>query len=175
MAKLLLLDEDKMHDDFFQDTAMVGIAANLPAYHFCWLLNNHFDIAFERDLRQDVKLEKEEKEQKQTNVLSIFDTPPAAPQGKTELVQKKTEKYNFPVYHYNLPNSNDQYILYKLKDKGEGLLPELKHLDFLWMIKTTLFEKDARRIADELKKLPSVRLSQILNADQMKNLNMLFV
>lgn len=172
MAKLLLLNEEKMHKDFFQDTAMVGIAANLPAYHFCWLLNNHFDIAFERDLQQDVQLEKEEK---QTNAISIFDTPPVAPKGGTDLVHKKTEKYNFPVYHYNLPNSNDQYILYKLKDKGEGLLPDLKHLDFLWMIKTTSPELDARYIADELKKIPSVRLSQLLDPGHIKHLDILFV
>ena len=150
MAKLVL-DMDKMRDGFFEETAMIGIASVQPGYRFCWLLNDHFDINFGRDPEQkNISLQKKDK-------------------------QKKDVAYNFPIYQYDLPNSTHKYLLYKLKDGSESLLPETKHMDYLWLIQTGDSEQDAMHIVNELKNIPDVQLAQILFPEQLKNLTNLLV
>jgi hypothetical protein len=144
MAKLVL-DMSAMHDDFFDEAAMIGIVTALPGYQLCWLLNRHFEIEFTREPDQDIPL------------------------------QRKDNKYHFPIYQYNLPNSTHKYLLYKLKDGKEPLLPETKQLDYLWLIQTASPETDALSIAAELKNIPDIQLAQILASEQMKSLNNLLV
>jgi hypothetical protein len=149
MAKLML-DMDAMSKDFFEDCAMIGIAAAQPGYRFCWLVNNYFDISFVRDPAQNIYLQKKDKE-------------------------KKENEYQFAVYQYDLPDSDHKYLLYKLKDGSESLLPETKQMDYLWLIQTANPEEDAYRIARELRNIPDVQLAQILTPEQLKNLNNLLV
>ena len=144
MAKLVL-DTSAMQDDFFADTAMIGIGTAQQGYRFCWILNRHFDINFIRDPEQNI------------------------------CVQKKDTKYYFPIYQYILPNSNHKYLLYKLKNGNESLLPETRQLDYLWLIQTASPTDDARQIASELRNIPDVQLAQILDPEQLKNLINLLV
>ncbi len=144
MAKFKL-DTSAMQEDFFDDAAMIGIVTAMPAYHLCWLLNNHFDIEFVREPEQNISL------------------------------QKNDTLYNFPIYQYDLPNSEQKYFLYKLKDGKEPLLPETKQLDYLWLIQTVDPETDAEFIARELKNIPDIQLAQKLAPDQLKSLNNLLV
>ncbi len=141
----LVLDMAAMQEGFFADTAMVGIATATPGYHLCWMLNRHFDINFERDPDQ---------------VISS---------------QKKDNQYYFPIYQYLFPNSSHKYLLYKLKNGAETLLPEAKHLDYVWMVQTASPEIDAMDIARELRNIPDVQLAQVLTGDQLKNLNNLLM
>ncbi|MCW3121724.1 MAG: IPExxxVDY family protein [Flavipsychrobacter sp.] len=142
---------DATSDGFFEDTAMIGIASAQPGYRFCWILNNHFEINFGRDPEQkNILLRKKDK-------------------------QKNEQAYNFPIYQYDLPNSTNKYLLYKLKDGSESLLPETKHMDYLWLIQTGNAEEDALYIVNELKNIPDVQLAQVLLPDQLKNLNNLLV
>lgn len=134
-----------MQDDFFSEAAMIGIVTALPGYHLCWLLNNHFDIEFVREPSQNIPL------------------------------QKKENTYNFPIYQYTFPNSAHKYLLYKLKDGKEPLLPETKQLDYLWLIQTATPEYDAMNITTELKNIPDIQLAQILAPEQLKSLNNLLV
>ena len=149
MAKLVL-DMKAMSKDFFEDCAMIGIAAAQPGYRLCWMLNNHFDINFVRDPEQNIHLQKKDKEKKDTD-------------------------FYFPIYQYDLPNSCHKYLLYKLKDGSESLLPEAGQMDYLWMIQTANPEEDAYQIARELKNIPDVQLAQILAPKQLKSLNNLLV
>ena len=144
MAKLVL-DIDAMQEDFFADTAMLGIATALPAYHLCWVLNQRFDINFARDPDQNIS------------------------------TQKKDEQYYFPIYRYDFPNSSHKYLLYKLKNGSESLLPETKQLDYLWLIQTASPEDDVEDIAREIKNLPDIQLAQILVPTQLKNVNNLLI
>ena len=145
MSKLVL-DTSAMQEDFFTDTAMIGIGTAQQGYRFCWLLNRHFDINFLRDPEQNICVQK-----------------------------KDTSKHYFPIYQYDLPNSGHKYLLYKLKTGNEFLLPETRQLDYLWLIQTATPEEDARQIAAELRNIPEVQLAQILDAEQLKNLNNLLV
>ncbi len=149
MAKNVL-DTDAMSHGFFEDAAMIGIASAQPGYRFCWMLNKHLDIEFFRDPEQDLSMKKKDKQKNETD-------------------------YRFPVYQYNLPNSDHKYFLYKLKDGAESLLPETKHIDYLLLVHTANSDADAILIANELRNIPDVQLAQILLPDQLKNMNNLLL
>jgi hypothetical protein len=143
MSKLTL-DISAMHDDFFAESALIGIAAALPAYRFCWLLNKEFGTAFVREPELDIPLQK-------TPDTSIF----------------------FPVYQYRIPLSEARYLLYRLKNDKDTLLPEVKQLDYLWLLQgdTT----DVSSIIQHLRKVPDVQLAQLLSADKLKSIANLLV
>ena len=137
MAKLVL-DMGAMQNDFFADTAMIGIVSAQPGYRFCWMVNNYFDIDFKNYPEQNIALKK-----------------------------KDTTLY-FPTYQYDLSNSSYKYLLYKLKNGSESLLPETKQLDYLWLIQTADPEHDAHIILQELRNIPDVQLAQLLVTEQLK-------
>jgi len=71
--------------------------------------------------------------------------------------------------------NGNSYLVYKLKHEKESLLPEVKQLDYLWMIQGGTAEDDAEQIANYLREIPEVQLAQILQADKLKNLVHLIV
>lgn len=158
----LKLDELKMEDAFFEESTLVGIVTGLPAYRLCWMLNNLFDIEFvcEPDMTIDLKQEK-----KQDLFSDMGMNLPGTDQDTVYL----------PVYQYMVPNSMDRYLLYKLKTDNAVLLPELPRMDYLWLVQTWNHEEDAANIISELRKLPDIVLSQILERAQLKNLKNLLV
>ena len=139
------LDIGAMQDDFFADSSMIGIVTAMPGYRFCWTLNEHFDINFLREPGQDIPM------------------------------QKKDNKFHFPVYQYDLANSYHKHLLYKLKNGNETLLPEIRQIDYLWLIQTASPEEDAHRIARELRNIPDIQLARILVTEELKNLKNLIV
>ncbi len=143
MAKRII-DNEEMVKEFFEETAMIGIVSAQPAYRFCWMINNHFDINFIREPSQDIYLHKKDK-------------------------QKNENKYHFPIYQYDLPNSFYKYYLYKLKDGPVSLLPEKKQMDYLWLIKTAIPEDDILEIFNELGNIPDVQLSRILDWKKLEH------
>ena len=50
-------------------------------------------------------------------------------------LKKKKRDYYFSVSEYHQPSGSLAHYLYNNKHEGEYLLPELKHLDFLWLMK----------------------------------------
>jgi hypothetical protein len=101
----LRLDTVDLTDNFFEDARLLGIVAPIKDYQFCWQLNNR--------LRFDFRI---------NNQIEIQ-------------VAKKTRKYFFKVYEYSEPNSSLRHYLYNNQFEGEYLLPEFRHLDFLWLLK----------------------------------------
>ena len=51
-----------MQEEFFSDTALIGIVSALPAYRFCWMLNQKFDMDFVRDAESDICLQNNSEE-----------------------------------------------------------------------------------------------------------------
>jgi hypothetical protein len=141
----LTLDMGAMQDDFFADTSMIGIVTAMQGYRLCWMINNHFDVNFIRDPQQDI------------------------------LLQKKDNEFYFPVYRYDLANSSHRYLLYKLKNGTETLLPETKQLDYLWLIQTANADEDAYQIAADLRNTPDIQLARILSVEELKNVKNLIV
>ena len=128
----LKLHEGDMENLFFEDTALIGIVSGLPAYRLCWLLNAHFDIDFR-----------------------------CVPEMTLELLIKGNTTY-LPVYQYLIPNTDQQYLMYKLKIDNASLMPEISRMDYMMLVQTNDPETDAENISAELKKIPDIMLAQIL-------------
>ncbi len=145
-GKKVVLDMNATHEGFFADTALVGIASSLPAYRFCWLLNSYFAIELVREPDMDISIPGEE--------------------GKV---------HHFPIYQFIEPSGSSIYTIYKLKSDKEALLPEIKQLDYIWMIQSSNPDADAADIARKLRDIPDVQLAQVLQPDKLKNINNLMV
>ena len=50
-------------------------------------------------------------------------------------LKKKKRDYFFSVFEYREPTGSLSHYLYNNQFDGEYLLPEFKHLDFLWLMK----------------------------------------
>lgn len=145
-AKKLTLNIAAMQEEFFQDAALIGIVSPIPAYRFCWMLNQRFDMNFMREPELDVCL------------------------------QATPEKQSFfPIYQYHIPLNGSRYLLYKLKARDESLLPEVKQLDYLWMIQSNHAEDDAWAFTQYLREIPEVQMAQVITPEQLRNKNHLLV
>ena len=101
----LVLDTEKLTDEFFNDTRLLGIMAPQKDYQFCWQLNNNIGLNFR--LNNDMEIQ----------------------------LTRKKRKYFFTVYEYCEPTRFLSHYVYCNQFDGEYLLPEFKHLDFLWLMK----------------------------------------
>lgn len=101
----LVLDTEKLTDEFFNDTRLLGVMAPQKDYQFCWQLNNNIGLNFR--LNSDMEIE----------------------------LTRKKRKYFFTVYEYCEPTRFLSHYVYCNQFDGEYLLPEFKHLDFLWLMK----------------------------------------
>ena len=94
-----------------------------------------------------------------------------------ELHLKKNDNiYPFSVYQFKEPNSFLKHYLYHNQFDGEYLLPEFKHMDFLWLMKDDLVDDEkCNWIKQAVKKLAGVQLVAELTNEQIKNKgNMIF-
>ena len=101
----LVLNNKELTDEFFDETRLLGIMAPMKDYQFCWQLNALMSM----DLRNNPDIE-------------------------IKLIRKK-RTYYFSVYSYFEDNSSLCHYIYKNHIDGEFLLPEFKHLDFLYLMK----------------------------------------
>jgi len=136
----LKLDMNEMADDFFADTRLLGIVAPVKDYQLCWFINQLFRFQFRMNNEIEIEL------------------------------TKNLRKYFFPVYEYNEPNSSLVHYLYNNQDDGEYLLPEFKHLDFLWLMKGDLVENDSvNQMISSIKNIHLVQLVMELTNEKIKN------
>jgi hypothetical protein len=142
----MTLNVAAMQEEFFSDTALIGIVSALPAYRFCWMVNEKFDMNFVRDAESDICIQDSQK-----------------------------QEHYFSIYKYCAPLNGNKYLIYKLKHDKESLLPEVKQLDYLWMIQSNDPEHDAGAITNYLRDIPDVQLAQVIMPDRLKNLNHLIV
>lgn len=146
MASKWTLNTALMQEDFFSDAALIGIVSPVPAYQFCWMLNQHFDMDFVRDAEHDICVQ-----------------------------NKGTEQHYFAVYQYAAPLNGPKYVLYKLKNNKQNLLPEAKGLDYLWMVQSSCPGNHAEQLTGLLRTMPQVQMAQMIAPSQLKNLNNLLV
>ena len=136
----LKLDINEMSEDFFEDTRLLGIIAPVKDYQLCWFINQLFRFKFRMNNEIEIQL------------------------------TKKQRIYFFPVYEYNEPNSSLVHYLYNNQDDGEYLLPEFKHLDFLWLLKGDLVENDSiNDMVNSIKNIYAVQLVTELTNEKIKN------
>jgi hypothetical protein len=142
----LVLDNDSLYDDFFEATRLLGIIAPLKNYQFCWQLNNK--IGFSYKLNTDIEIH----------------------------LKRKNRNYYFNIYESKEPNSFLSHFLYHNQFDGEYLLPEFKHIDFLWLMKGDLVEENqCNFIKQAVKSIDGVQLVVELTNEKIKNKgNMVF-
>jgi hypothetical protein len=84
-------------------------------------------------------------------------------------LQKKGRQYFFPVYQHSVNNFLSHFIYHNHYD-GEYLLPEFKHMDFLWLIKgESIPDEECRKLIQSIKNVSDVQLVAELTNEQIRN------
>ena len=136
----LKLDVEEMAEDFFADTRLVGIMAPVKDYQFCWQLDQALRFSFRINNSIEIQL------------------------------AKKQRNYFFPVFEYPEPNSSLVHYLYNNKFDGEYLLPEFKHMDFLWLMKGDAVDDHAfDNIVKSIREMHAVQMVNELTNEKLKN------
>lgn len=136
-----VLDTTAMQEDFFGDTGMIGIASSLPGHRFVWMLNTRLAMDFRRAADMDVCLNAKSKEDFQ----------------------------HFAVYHFVDAVSGAEHMLYRLRAEKKVLLPEVKNLDYLWLIRNVCSVEETDLYVKHLRGMTEVQLATVLAADEIKN------
>ena len=136
----LFLDPQAITDGFFEDTRLLGIMAPIKDYQFCWQLNSLLGIDFRVNNEIEIQL------------------------------TKKARNYFFAVYEYPEPHTSLVHYLYNNEHDGEYLLPEFKHLDFLWLMKGDYVDEDKlSHIITSIRTIKGVQLVVELTDEKIKN------
>ncbi|MEO8765572.1 MAG: IPExxxVDY family protein [Ginsengibacter sp.] len=136
----LRIDNDVMIDEFFADTRLLGIVAPIEQYRFCWHLNRMLNFDFRINNSIEIQL------------------------------NKKARKYFFPIYEYGEQSGTIKHFLYNNEDDGEYLLPEFKHLDFLWLIKDDIMhDEEVGMLTSSIRTIPAVQLITEMTNEKIKN------
>ena len=136
----LSLNNQDLAEAFFEDTRLLGIMAPVKNYQFCWQLNNLLGMDFR--INHDIEIG----------------------------LKKKKRDYFFSVYQYAEPSTALSHYLYNNQFDGEYLLPEFKHLDFLWLMKDDFVaEKYLQQVIGSIRSLTGVQLVLELTNEKIKN------
>lgn len=136
----LRIDNDALAEEFFDGTRLLGMVAPVKDYQLCWQLNQVLRFDFRNNNELEIQL------------------------------TKKNRKYFFAIYEYKEPNSSVKHYLYNNQFDGEYLLPELKHLDFLWLITGEAVEETTvTSLQQSIRNINGVQLVMELTTDKIKN------
>ena len=136
----LVLDNKELTDCFFEDTRLLGVMAPVKDYQFCWHLNSSIGLDFR--LNNDIEI---------------------------KLIKKK-RSYFFSVYEFSEPNRFLSHYVYNNQFDGEYLLPEFKHLDFLWLMKgDEVSDASLQETMQTIRSINSVQLVLELTNEKIKN------
>ena len=136
----LLLDTKELTDDFFEDTRLLGIVSAIKDYKFCWYLNSSMSMDFR--INNDIEIQ----------------------------LTKKKRNYFFAVYEFGEPTGSLSHFVYNNQFDGEYLLPEFKHLDFLWMMKgDAVSDETLQDTINSIRAINGVQLVVELTNEKIKN------
>jgi hypothetical protein len=136
----LKIDNDALAEEFFEDSLLLGIMAPVKDYQFSWHLNQLLGLDFRLNNDLEIKL------------------------------TKKDRHYFFAVYEYQVPGLFLNHYLYSNKFDGEFLLPEFKHLDFLWLIKGDVpNSEELQALMQAIRTVHSVQLVIEMTNEKIKN------
>ena len=136
----LVLDTEGLTDDFFEDTRLLGIMAPVKDYQFGWQLNQLMGIEFR--INNDIEIQ----------------------------LTRKRRNYFFAVYDFHENTGSLSHYLYNNQFDGEYLLPEFKHLDFLWLLKGDFISDNTlQEYITAIKTISGVQLVMELTNEKIKN------
>ena len=136
----LSLNNHDLAEAFFEDSRLLGIMAPVKDYQFCWHLNSLMGMDFR--INHDLEIG----------------------------LKKKRRDYFFSIFEYHEPTGSLSHYLYNNQFEGEYLLPEFRHLDFLWLMKNdTVTDEDLQRIISPIRTIAGVQLVIELTNEKIKN------
>lgn len=136
----LKIDNETLAEEFFDSSHLFGIVAPVKDYQFTWNINQRLGFNFRINNSIEIQL------------------------------KKKDRNYFFCIYEYAVPGCCLVHYLYNNQYDGEYLLPEFKHLDFLWLLKgEDIAADELRQLQQSIKILPSVQLVNEMTNEKIKN------
>jgi hypothetical protein len=136
----LKLDLDELAEEFFRDTRLIGIVAPIKDYQLCWQLNQLLTIDFRNN--NDIEIQ----------------------------LKRKKRDYYFAVFQYCETGNSLVHYLYNNQFDGEYLLPEFRHLDFLYLLKGDIVQDELlQQLMDTIKRINGVQLVMELVQDKIRN------
>ncbi|MEO7445019.1 MAG: IPExxxVDY family protein [Ferruginibacter sp.] len=134
------IDNDLIAEEFFENTRILGIVAPVKDYIFTWTLNQRLGFNFRLNNSLEIQL------------------------------LKKERNYFFPIFSYQVPGTNAEHFLYNNQHDGEFLLPEFRHLDFIWLIKDEELKPGVvQKLQESLNLLPGLQLVTEISAEKIKH------
>ena len=136
----LKIDNEALAQNFFEDVILLGIVAPIKDYQFSWQLNQRLGFNFRLNNHLEIQL------------------------------QKKKRQYYFSIYEHKVAGASTIHYLYNNQHDGEYLLPEFKHLDFLWIIKGYDTPVDDQLVIIlSIRSLTAVQLVTEMTNEKIKN------
>ena len=136
----LKIDNDVLAEEFFEPCRLIGIVAPIKDYLFIWQINQHLGYNFRINNGLEIQL------------------------------KKKDRNYFFSVYEYPIHSCCMVHYLYNNQFDGEYLLPEFKHLDFLWLTKYDEVSNDEMNaLMQGIRSMPGVQLVKEMSHDKIKH------
>lgn len=142
----LKLDQDQLVEDFFESTHLIGIVSAARDYQLCWQIN--------RALHYDFRV---------NNSVEINLT-------------KNQRSFYFSVFEFIEPTKSAAHYFYNNHCQAECLLPELKNVDYIWLIKGDYYQaQDIKNLIEQLRHVELVQLVSLLDSRKIENkMNLIF-
>ena len=136
----LKIDNESIAQEFFENAVLLGIVAPIKDYLFSWHLIQILGLNFRVNTDIEIQLSKQQR------------------------------KYFFSIYEYAVPSTSITHYLYNNQFDGEYLLPEFKHLDFVWLIKGEFISaEELKTLMQSIKSIPGVQLVNEMTNEKIKN------
>lgn len=136
----LLLNNKDLAEEFFEETRLLGIMSPFKDYQFCWHLNSTMGMDFR--INNDIEIQ----------------------------LTKKGRNYFFAVYEFGEPTGALSHYIYNNQFDGEYLLPEFRHLDFLWLMKGDwVTDESLQQTIESIRAINGVQLVTELTNEKIKN------
>jgi len=137
------LNIEQISDNFFEGTKILGIVTTLKNYQLCYHIEKSLQIDFQTSKDLQIPLEKNKR------------------------------SYSFTVYEFYQSSLVVEHFLYSNKNDGEPFLPELPHLDFIWLLKGDYYANEENLITlhQQLKIINGIQLVTEVPQEKIKSRN----
>lgn len=134
------LDNDTVSERFLEGARLIGLVAPVKDYQLCWQIN--------RSLQFDFRLE----------------------QGLEIRLKTGRKSCYFNVFEYEESIKTVIHYLFNNHYKADFLLPELRHLDYLWLIKGEYYQPgELKLLLDQVREIECIQLVAEFSLNDIKN------
>ncbi len=136
----LVIDNALIAEEYFEHAHLLGIQCAAEPHRFVWLINRHFAFDFRYQNGSEIELTKQQR------------------------------NFRYPIFRFSETHLMVEHLIYTHQHDGEYLLPELRHTDFLWLVKGESIDAAFMNLLEtEIRKVPQVQLVTALSNEKIKN------